>query len=77
MPGLLIKDLPEELHGMLRARASRNHRSLGKEALAILEASLRDPAGPPPLTAIDKLRVRGRAPLTEELLAEGRHTGRP
>ena len=34
-----IKDVPEEVLERLRARAERNHRSLQKELLAIVEAA--------------------------------------
>lgn len=37
---LSIKDVPEETLHQLRARAERNHRSLQKELLAIVEAAL-------------------------------------
>ena len=36
---LSIKNVPEETLHRLRARAERNHRSLQKELLAIIEAS--------------------------------------
>ncbi len=36
---LSIKDVPEETLERLRARAERNHRSLQKELLAIVEAA--------------------------------------
>ena len=36
---LSIKDVPEEILERLRARAERNHRSLQKELLAIVEAA--------------------------------------
>ena len=36
---LSIKDVPEEILERLRARADRNHRSLQKELLTIVEAA--------------------------------------
>jgi len=39
---LSIKDVPEEILERLRARAERNHRSLQKELLAIVEAAALD-----------------------------------
>ena len=36
---LSIKDVPDEILVRLRARARRNHRSLQKELLAIVEAA--------------------------------------
>ena len=44
MPGLLIKDLPPELHRRLRDEAARNHRSMTRQALALLEQALAAPA---------------------------------
>ena len=46
MPGLLIKDLPPALHERLKEEAHRNHRSMTKQALAILEAGLDVTAAP-------------------------------
>jgi plasmid stability protein len=49
---LSIKDVPEETLYRLRARAERNHRSLQKELLAIIEAALVE--GQPEMT-VDEL----------------------
>jgi len=76
MPGLLIKDVPPELHARLKARAATNRRSLTAEALRILETALGDRAGPPTLAELDTLRIRGRAELTQELLDHARTDGR-
>jgi plasmid stability protein len=40
MPGLLIKDLPPDLHKKLKESAERHHRSMTKEALYLLERGL-------------------------------------
>ena len=40
MPGLLIKDFPPELHRKLKEEAARHHRSMTRQALMLLEASL-------------------------------------
>jgi plasmid stability protein len=77
MPGLLLKDFPDELHRRLNERAARNHRSMAKEALAILQSVLRAPAGPPPLDEVDAWRIDGAKALTDELLEEARSVGRP
>jgi plasmid stability protein len=45
MPVLLIKDFPPELHRRLRDEAARNHRSMTRQALALLEQALAAPAG--------------------------------
>jgi len=77
MPGVLIRDVPEELHEKLKARAEAHRRSLGREALVLLEKALTVPAGPPTLEEIDKARVKGAKPLTQSLLDRARQTGRP
>jgi plasmid stability protein len=77
MPGILLKEVPALLHRRLKARAGRHRRSLSSEALLILEEALADRAGPPSLQEIDDLRVRGRRPLSQDLVDEGRHEGRP
>jgi plasmid stability protein len=77
MPGLLIKNVPAELHRKLKRRARENRRSLSSEALVLLEAAVGDAAGPPTLAEIDELRVSGRGPLTDEIIASARTSGRP
>ena len=76
MAGLLIKDLPTALHRRLKERAARNRRSLTREALVILEEGLRDSAGPPPLAEVDRLRIRGARPLSQELIDQARSEAR-
>ena len=51
MASILIKDIPADLHERLRQAAQRDHRSLNKEVIALLEAVLmpRDVL-PPPIT---------------------------
>jgi plasmid stability protein len=44
MAGLLIKDFPPELHRRLREEAARHHRSMTRQALALLEQALTAPA---------------------------------
>ena len=76
MPALLIRDLPEELHQKLKQRAAANHRSMSRELLVLLEEALHDSAGPPPLEAVDRMRVSGAKPLTQDLLEEARREAR-
>ncbi len=40
MSGLLIKDLPPELHCKLKEEAARHHRSMSRQALLLLEEAL-------------------------------------
>jgi plasmid stability protein len=51
MPSILIKDIPDEMHRQLREAAARDHRSLNKEVIALLETALAErPVDlPPPL----------------------------
>ncbi len=44
MPGLLIKNFPPELHRRLKEEAARHHRSMTRQALALLEQGLSGPA---------------------------------
>ncbi len=63
MPGLSIRNLPDELHTRLKERARRARRSLNAEVLCLLEEAVaRDAAaGLPPEQAIQAARrVRGR-----------------
>ena len=76
MAGLLIKDVPRELHRKLKARAAANRRSLSGEVLTILESALHDRSGPLTLAQIDKLRARGRRPLTDAVLERARKRDR-
>ena len=72
MPGLLLKELPNELHRKLKARAAANRRSLSSEAVAILETALHNRSGPPTLAEIDHLRARGRRLLRQSIIDRAR-----
>lgn len=50
MATLVIKNLPDALHRKLKERAKRNHRSLTKEAVALIEAVVDDNAVSPEAT---------------------------
>ena len=76
MAGLLIKDVPKELHRKLKARASANRRSLSSEAITILESALHDRSGPPTLEQIDRLRARGQRPLRQAIIDRARRRER-
>lgn len=74
MPGLLIRDLPDDLHQKLKEQAARNRRSLTKEALVILEMVLcgtsmtEGPELPTP--------YKGRFLLTDEWIDQAKGEGR-
>jgi plasmid stability protein len=76
MAGLLIKDLPTDLHRKLKVRAAANRRSLSGEAITILETVLQDRSGPPTLDEIDHLRAHGRRPLRQTIVDRARRRER-
>jgi len=76
MAGLLVKNLPKHIHLRLKERAALNRRSMSAEVIVMLERILDDRAGPSTLEGIDRLRVKGATPLTQELLDEARDRGR-
>jgi plasmid stability protein len=73
MSGLLIKDFPEELHQLLRDQAAKNHRSVTKEALYLLEMALQ-PENARNLTM--PVPFQGAFALNDEWLAEAKQEGR-
>lgn len=77
MPGLLIRDLPPELHERLKRRARAHRRSLAAEVLVILEERLTGRTGPNTIDDIDRLRIRGQRPLSQEIVDAAREIGRP
>lgn len=66
MATLTLKNVPDDLYRRLKARAEQNHRSLNREAIRCLEASVT--TGAPPRT--DEAGEHARA-LRERLAAEG------
>jgi len=74
MPGLLIRELPEDLHQKLRKRAARNRRSLSKEAMVILESAL---GTENLIEATEALKpFRGRFRLTDDWINQAKREGR-
>lgn len=73
MGTLVIKNLPESLHDKLRAQAARNHRSVTKEVVNLLESGI---AGQRPNIALPPpLKLKSGGVLTiddiEAAIAEG------
>lgn len=66
MATLTLKNVPDDLHRRLKARAEQNHRSLNREAIRCLEESVAD--GAPP--AADEAFARADA-LRDRLALEG------
>ena len=57
MSALVIKNLPDHLHAQLKQQAQRNHRSLTKEAIQLLESGLA--ANTPIRTLPPLIKLRG------------------
>jgi len=73
MAGLLIKNVPTTLHRRLKEIAARHHRSMTREALALLEV------------AVDQAQreskefpapFKGPHPLTDKFLNQAKREGR-
>ncbi len=67
---LSIKKAPDDLVRRLKARASRHHRSLQGELMAIIEKAAREEAALDLLTPQDVLRRARRAGLRSESSVE-------
>lgn len=78
MSGLLIKDFPPELHRKLKEEAARHHRSMTRQALALLEQALssetRNAAGllPKPIKAAKPVAAND----VVAIIREGRDSGK-
>ncbi len=70
MAELTIASFPDDLHQRLEARAVRNHRTTTGELVAILEEALKADNARPTLEEIDRRRVHGAKPLTDEIIRE-------
>lgn len=66
MATLTLKNVPDDLHRQLKARAERNHRSLNREAIRLLEQSVTSDLP----SATDEAGERAEA-FRKELAAEG------
>lgn len=65
MSAVVIRDLPPSLHQRLKQEAEKNHRSMNREIIAILEKILERPAAaelPPP--------VKGLKPVSGEWIVK-------
>lgn len=71
MPTLVIKNISKELHGMIRDDAVKNHRSMNRHVISILETSIR-----PVARRTNSGPIRLARPLTDEFLARARAWGR-
>jgi hypothetical protein len=73
MATIIIRDLPEALHERLKDQAKRNHRSLTKEAIALIERHLDQSRPPPELPPPLRLKA---GPLTIRQIEAGIAKGR-
>lgn len=72
MPGLLIKKVPPKLQRRLKEMAARHHRSMTREALALLEEALEQVGAEREFPPVFKGRFR----LTPKFLDEAKRQGR-
>ncbi|HWK82399.1 MAG TPA: Arc family DNA-binding protein [Caldimonas sp.] len=75
MSTLVVKNLPDELHERLRQRAQRNHRSVTKEAIVLLEQGMLATAVRQPIKLPSPIKLKGGPVTTEWIeaaIAEGR-----
>ena len=76
MATLYVRNVPDELYERLRARASAGGRTIGGEALAILERGLEEDDRAELLAELERLRGAIRlppgAPTPEEIIREAR-----
>jgi len=79
MATITLKNLPDDLHHLLKERALRHHRSLNSEIIAALEATLRaEPVDPEAFLArIRRLRPKGHAKLSQDDFDSFKAQGRP
>ena len=70
MPSLVIKNLPPEIHRRLKAEAVRNHRSMTKQAIEILDRGSFHP------TPVKKYKpFKGSFLLTEDFVNSAKREG--
>ena len=69
MATLVIKNLPDALHLKLKERARRNHRSLTKEAMVLIEAAVNE--GPAPIDPTQAQAFAAVIAAGEELARQG------
>lgn len=75
MSTLVVKNVPDELHERLRERAQRNHRSVTKEAIVLLEQGMLAATERRPVKLPPPIKLKGGPVTTEWIeaaIAEGR-----
>jgi hypothetical protein len=75
MPGLLIKDMPTELHRRLKESARKNRRSMTQQALVFIEEGL---TGSSRATKLQEIRpARPNRRITDSLIERAIQESRP
>ena len=72
MSTLVIKNFPDELHALLKARAQAQHRSMTGEAIALLESALNGED----IVREAPVPYRGASPLTRKMIDSAKRSGR-
>jgi len=75
MPSMTLRDVPEELHAWLKQQARAHHRSVNKEAIALLEGLRGETPRPGQRATVDEIMAIAervaRAPILDQRSAEG------
>jgi plasmid stability protein len=81
MPSLTIKNIPDEIYLSLKDSARRNRRSLNREAIVLLEGSLKPRRSDidETIASLQRLHARlaGLPPLDDVFLETAKNQGRP
>mgnify|MGYP003967049711 FL=1 len=73
MSTLVIKNFPEQLHAKLKVRAAEQHRSMGQEAIVLIDAALGEP--PQEVRAAPRSH-KGRFLITQTFIDDAKRAGR-
>lgn len=80
MANLTLKNVPTEIHRLLKDQAERNHRSLNQEILHILEEATQEPAYRTEESLLARIRETAKhfkGTMTLEELDQAKREGRP
>lgn len=78
MATITLKNIPEDLHQRLRESATRHHRSLNREIIAQLEASLTERGREADELIAELEALHGKLPMVDHGLVDAlKQQGRP
>ncbi len=78
MATITLKNIPEDLHQRLRESAARHHRSLNREIIAQLEASLTERSRETDELLAELEALHGKLPMVDHDLVNAlKQQGRP